>query len=95
MTADNDRLVTALRSSLKETERLREENRRLSEVSAEPIAIVGIGCRYPGGVASPDDLWTLLTAETDAIGEFPTDRGWDLDTLFDPDPEHAHTTYTR
>ncbi|WP_211301583.1 type I polyketide synthase, partial [Murinocardiopsis flavida] len=58
----------------------------------DPVAIVGIGCRYPGGVASPDDLWTLLTAETDAIGEFPTDRGWDLGALAG-DGERAGTSY--
>src|SRR5262249_7812067 len=43
---------------------------------AEPIAIVGMGCRYPGGVASPDDLWRLLTDEVDAVGDTPADRGW-------------------
>src|SRR4051794_36691427 len=51
-------------------------------VRAEPIAIVGIGCRYPGGVASPEDLWRLVSEERDAVSEFPTDRGWNLGALF-------------
>ncbi|MDG4533493.1 type I polyketide synthase [Streptomyces sp. AV19] len=59
----------------------------------EPIAIVGMGCRLPGGVNSPDDLWELVRSETDAISEFPTDRGWDVE--FNPDPDHIGTTVTR
>ncbi|MEU9015853.1 SDR family NAD(P)-dependent oxidoreductase, partial [Streptomyces sp. NPDC048479] len=61
----------------------------------EPIAIVGLGCRYPGGVESPDDLWRMVLEGRDAISEFPDDRGWDVDALFDADPDQQGTSYAR
>ena len=61
----------------------------------EPIAILGMGCRFPGGVNSPDDLWRLLSEERDAVSEFPTDRGWNLNALFGPDPDAPGATYVR
>ncbi|WP_435874604.1 SDR family NAD(P)-dependent oxidoreductase [Nocardia vinacea] len=68
---------------------------RPSPMTDEPIAIVGMGARFPGGVRSAEDLWDLMIAGRDVIGEFPTDRGWDLDRLFDPDPDKPGTVYTR
>ncbi|QVQ52475.1 SDR family NAD(P)-dependent oxidoreductase [Spiractinospora alimapuensis] len=77
---------------------LRAERERVAELEErdhEPIAIVGIGCRYPGGATSPERLWEILAEGGETLSEFPTDRGWDLDRLFDPDPEAAGTSYVR
>src|ERR1700678_1510343 len=85
----------ALRKALVQVERLKSKNRALLERSGEPIAIVGMSCRFPGGVDSPDSLWDMVADERDVMSEFPSDRGWDLAGLFDDDPDAPHKCYAR
>ncbi len=95
MVTSSDKLVEALRESLKENERLRRRNQQLDAEAREPIAIVGMGCRFPGDVRSPDDLWRLVSDGASGVSDFPTDRGWPTDELYDPNPNVPGKTYVR
>ncbi|MEV7008660.1 type I polyketide synthase [Streptosporangium sp. NPDC051022] len=90
-----EKIVEALRQSLLENERLRQQNGRLTAAATEPIAIVGMACQYPGGVSSPEDLWRLVMAGTDAVSPFPRDRGWDVEGVYDPEPGAPGKTYAK
>src|ERR1700678_2822026 len=78
MSVPSDKVLEALRVSLKETDRLRRQNKQLTSAAREPVAVVGLGCRFPGGAADPESMWELLASATDAISVFPQDRGWEL-----------------
>ncbi|MDH6146036.1 acyl transferase domain-containing protein, partial [Kitasatospora sp. GP30] len=95
MTTNEEKLVDYLKWVTADLQKTRERVQELEAGEREPIAIVGMSCRYPGGVRSPEDLWNLVVNGSDAVSGFPVDRGWDVDGLYDPDPDAKGRTTVR
>src|SRR3954453_12366327 len=93
--ANEDKLRDYLKRVTADLAQARERLRLMEERQQEPLAIAGIGCRFPGGAGSAGELGDLVAAGRDAVGEFPADRGWDTEAVFSPDPECPGTSYTR
>ncbi|QNJ38601.1 type I polyketide synthase [Streptomyces buecherae] len=89
---NEEKLVEYLKRVSAELHDTRQRLREVEERAQEPIAVVGMACQFPGGARTPEEYWELIVSGVDAIGDFPTDRGWDLENLYHPDPGHYGTS---
>ncbi|MEU9330799.1 beta-ketoacyl synthase N-terminal-like domain-containing protein [Streptomyces canus] len=94
MTGTDEKILTSLKRLTAELRQTRKRLKETEDAAREPVAIIGMACRYPGGVHTPDDLWQLVSTGRDAVSDFPTDRGWDMAALLGPDAEASGTSST-
>ncbi|WP_072802904.1 type I polyketide synthase [Rhodococcoides yunnanense] len=92
--ADQATLLDYLKRVTADLYEAREKLRQAENVDREPIAVIGMGCTFPGGVRSPEDLWTLVESGSDTVTGFPDDRGWPIGEIYDSTAEQAGKTYT-
>ncbi|WP_053656865.1 type I polyketide synthase [Streptomyces sp. MMG1121] len=92
---NDEKLLSYLKRVSADLAQTRQRLREVETQDREPIAIVGMSCRFPGGVTTPEEFWRLVHDGTDAIGDFPEDRGWDVDALYDPDPDATGKSYVK
>ncbi|MER6157095.1 type I polyketide synthase [Streptomyces sp. NPDC001868] len=92
---DEARLVEYIRTMTGDLRKAHRRLKQLEDADSEPIAIVGIGCRFPGGITGPDDLWRLVDEDRDAVGAMPDDRGWDFEALFADGDDRLGTSRAR
>src|SRR4051812_15913947 len=93
--SDDEKLRYFLKRVTADLHDSRRQLRAAEDRHHEPIAIVSMSCRFPGGVSTPEQLWDLVADGRDALGGFPDYRGWDLEALYDPDPDKPGKSYTR